>query len=160
LIVILIVDKLTKIRDVYLNGSNLPRICPLIRGSFKKFQILVHLTPNMGRWRGYIIAERAGYRGAMRSPHTRSTKEAAIRDIKRENKEWNSVNQNTQYHKKFKQSFGAYEIPRGETHRFVPGSKGNRQVLKYHDAQKSKKVAKKYGTNFGKVGYNRFTNSY
>ena len=46
----------------------------------------------MGRWRGYIIAERSGYRGAMRSPHTKTTEAGAIRDIKRENKEWNSVN--------------------------------------------------------------------
>ena len=114
----------------------------------------------MGRWRGYIIAERSVYRGAMRSPHTKTTEAGAIRDIKRENKEWNSVNQNSSYHKKFRQSFGAYEIPRGSTHRFAPGSSGNRAVLKYHDKKKSDTVARKHGTNFGKAGYNRFTNVY
>ena len=113
----------------------------------------------MGRYRGYIIAEGGGRRVAMRSPHTKSTKQGAINDIKRENKEWESVNKSKW---NFKRTFGAYEIPRGQEHRFPPGHKGNGKLLKYHDREHglSASTAKKHGVNFGRVGYNRFTSTY
>ena len=110
----------------------------------------------MGRWRGYIVSEFVGKRLAMRSPHTASSKRGAIADIKRENREWESVNSSKEY----KKSFGAYEVPEGERTRFKPGFLGNRDLLRWHDAQKRKDVANRHGVNFGKTGYNRFTSSY
>ena len=110
----------------------------------------------MGRWRGYIVSEAIGKRLAMRSPHLKGSKAEAVSDIKRENREWESVNSSRHFDK----TFNAYEVPDGHNHKYKPGYIGNRELLRWHDSQMDKKTAEKHGVHFGKGGNNRFVRPY
>lgn len=90
----------------------------------------------MTRYRGYVVANKGAHgRVAMRdSGKTHTTKKAAIVNMKSDNKKWMEKNYNPAWVKRAGFEYGAVEDGR-----FKDGSKGNENLLRWHDEDKKKK---------------------
>jgi len=89
-------------------------------------------------FRPYVVANKYGGRTAMRFDKTFPSKSAAIAYAKDRNKGWMGLNYNKEWIKKANFEYGAVEVNAGKF-AFPKGSKGNKELLKWHNKQQKKK---------------------
>ena len=89
-------------------------------------------------FRPYVVANKHGGRTAMRFDKTFPSKSAAIAYAKDRNKGWMGLNYNKEWIKKANFEYGAVEVDAGKF-AFPKGSKGNKELLKWHNKQQKKK---------------------
>ena len=89
-------------------------------------------------FRPYVVANKHGGRTAMRFDKTFPSKSAAIAYAKDRNKGWMGLNYNKEWIKKANFEYGAVEVNAGKF-AFPKGSKGNKELLKWHNKQQKKK---------------------
>ncbi|MCW4040547.1 MAG: hypothetical protein NWE83_07325 [Candidatus Bathyarchaeota archaeon] len=82
-------------------------------------------------WRPYVVSKKWGTPVAMRGTKLYDTKDAAIKAMKRQNKDWVTLN----YSKDMsKFEYGAIDVG-NKKYKYKKGKEGNKQVLKYHYSQ-------------------------
>lgn len=85
-------------------------------------------------YRGYVVKNKKGKRVAMRDSDLFSTKQGALKNIKKETKEWTDINYGGMMGD---YEFGAYEVGK-KGYKFKKGQEGNMNLLKYHDKKHGK----------------------
>lgn len=96
-------------------------------------------------WRPYIISNKYGKRVAMRDTKLYKTEDDAIKSMKVKNKAWMKLNYDQKYTKNSDFEYGAIYVG-NKKYNYKVGSKGNEELLKYHDSKT--KVKTKPAFNF------------